>query len=287
LDLYIIQAVAGAFMFGIGGILFKWNAHNLGDDNYFFLTLYGVGALLFFIEGFDQLNQFGGFEYLTMAGIVALGSAGGNYTFSKGMRYGPAGLTSAFAKANIVIVILISALYYGESISEREILGILFFFAAMLVVNIKFGNTDKTTSGRWFLIMTSCIVLLSFRNGGLKVVNEMNISGVLVVAAAYSYCTGLFLALIIKNLNKPSTAKASKRKTMAIGAAVGVVSYGGLYFYMEALKSGPGSIVVTIFSLDMFFILLLSFLFFDERLTRNQLIGFLLSAIGLTLIGLK
>lgn len=287
MELYIIQAVTGAFMFGIGGILFKWNAHNHGDDNYFFLALYGVGAVCFFIEGYDILDQFGGIEYLIMAGVVALGSAGGNFTFSKGMRYGPAGLTSAFAKANIVIVILISALYYGESLSGREILGIVFFFAAMLTVNLKFGNHDKATDAKWFMIMITCIILLAFRNGGLKVVNEMGISGVLVVAVAYSYCAGLFIALIIKNLKKPWTAKVSKLKTMTIGAAVGLVSYGGLYFYIEALKSGPGSIVVTIFSLDMFFILLLSFLFFGERLTRNQQVGFLLSATGLILIGLK
>jgi drug/metabolite transporter (DMT)-like permease len=286
-DLYIINAVIGAFMFGIGGILFKWNAHNHGDDNYFFLTLYGVGSTLFFIEGFDTLGEFGGIEYLIMAAIVALGSAGGNCTFSIGMRYGPAGLTSAFAKANIIIVILISAVYYNERISGREILGILFFFMAMLIVNVKFGRDEKITSGRWFLIMLSCIILLAFRNGGLKVVNEIGLSGVLVVAIAYLYCTGFFMTMIIKNANKPWTAKVSKLKTLSIGAAVGTVSYGGLYFYIEALKGGPGSIVVTIFSLDMFFILLLSFLIFGERLTRKQQMGFLLSATGLIIIGLK
>ena len=274
-------------MFGIGGILFKWNAHNQGDDNYFFLALYSVGAICFFIEGYSILSQFGGLEYFIMAAIVALGSAGGNYTFSKGMRYGPAGLTSAFAKANIVIVILISSVYYGESISWREGLGILFFFAAMLCVNLKFSNKDKAANTTWFLIMLCCILLLAFRNGGLKVVNEMELSGVLVVAMAYLYCAVLFGILILKNIKKPNTAKASNIKTLGIGSTVGLVSYGGLYYYIEALKGGPGSIVVTIFSLDMFFILLLSFLFFGERLTRNQQLGFLLSATGLILIGLK
>jgi drug/metabolite transporter (DMT)-like permease len=95
------------------------------------------------------------------------------------------------------------------------------------------------------------------------------------------------MTMIIKNANKPWTAKVSKLKTLSIGAAVGTVSYGGLYFYIEALKGGPGSIVVTIFSLDMFFILLLSFLIFGERLTRKQQMGFLLSATGLIIIGLK
>ena len=79
----------------------------------------------------------------------------------------------------------------------------------------------------------------------------------------------------------------SKLKTAVIGILTGIVSYGGLYFYITAIKGGPGSVVITIFSLDMFFILLLSYLLFGERLNRNQIFGFLLSAIGLILIGLK
>ncbi|MDG1438122.1 MAG: DMT family transporter [Emcibacteraceae bacterium] len=287
MELYIIQAVLGAFMFGIGGILFKWNAHNQADDTYFFISLYVVGAVCFFLDGFDTIHQFGGTQFIIMAAIVGLGSAGGNFAFSQGMRFGPAGLTSAFAKANIVIVILISSFYYGESISLQETVGILFFFAAMLIVNLKFGSTAKLTSGAWFLIVTACIILLAFRNGGLKVVNEVGLSGVLVVALAYFLCAVFFLVLIVKNKKKQWTAKVSKIKTMAIGGATGMVSYGGLYFYIEALKQGPGSVVVTIFSLDMFFILFLSFLFFGERLTLKQQVGFLLSATGLILIGLK
>jgi len=42
---------------------------------------------------------------------------------------------------------------------------------------------------------------------------------------------------------------------------------------------------VTIFSLDMFFLLLMSYLFFGERLNFKQKIGFILSALGFILIG--
>lgn len=277
----------GAFMFGLGGTLFKLNAHKEGDDNYFFLGLYTVGAICFLIDGYEELGQFGGWAYFTMAAIVALGSAGGNYTFSKGMRLGPAGLTSAFAKANIIIVILLSSLYYGEAISLMEGLGILFFFAAMVVVNLKVGGSTKSTSGRWFFILVACIILLAFRNGGLKVVNEMALSGVLVVAIAYTYCAVYFAAAVLKGGDKNITSTLAKKNSLVFGSSCGLVSFGGLYFYVTALKSGPGGVVVTIFSLDMFFILIISYLFFGERLNRNQKIGFALSAIGLTLIGLK
>jgi len=286
-EFYVVEAMLGALLFGFGGILFKWNAHNRGDDAYFFVSLYGTGSICFFLGSLDTISQFSGAEYLIMAAIVALGSAGGNYAFSQGMRYGPAGLTSAFAKANIIIVILISSLYYGETITGMESLGIVFFLAAMVVVNLKLGGYEKSTSGVWFLIMIACIILLAFRNGGLKVVNEMDLSGILIVAVAYLYCAIISGLVVLKNYRKPWTANASKLKVLTAGALTGVISYGGLYFYISALKSGPGSVVVTIFSLDMFFILLMAFVFFGERLNRNQKVGFLLSALGLILIGLK
>ena len=284
---YILDAFLGAVMFGLGGVLFKWNAHNLGDDNYFFGGLYSVGATCFFIDGFDTLSELNDAKYFIMAAIVGLGAAGGNFALSQGMRYGPAGLTSAFAKANIIIVILLSSVYYGETITWIEGLGILFFFLAMIVVNLKVNKLNKPTNRTWVLIMMACIILLAFRNGGIKVVNELGLSGVLVAAVAYTYCAMVSIMLILKNRTKPSQSKVTKLKTAVIGILTGIVSYGGLYFYITAIKGGPGSVVITIFSLDMFFILLLSYLLFGERLNRNQIFGFLLSAIGLILIGLK
>ncbi|MEZ5757622.1 MAG: hypothetical protein R3D86_05315 [Emcibacteraceae bacterium] len=35
MEFYIIEALLGALMFGIGGLLFKWNAHNNGDEVYY------------------------------------------------------------------------------------------------------------------------------------------------------------------------------------------------------------------------------------------------------------
>ena len=39
MEFYVVEAMLGALLFGFGGILFKWNAHNRGDDAYFFVSL--------------------------------------------------------------------------------------------------------------------------------------------------------------------------------------------------------------------------------------------------------
>jgi uncharacterized membrane protein len=285
-DLYLLQAMMGALMFGIGAMFFKWNAHNLGDDNYFFAGLYSAGGVCFFIEGFDQLSTFSGIEYYISGALIALGAAGGNYFFSQGLRHGPAGLTSAFAKANIIIVILMSALYYGEALNLLETLGILSILVAMLVVNLKFGTSVRPTSKLWFMLMLCSMTLLAFRNGGLKVVNEIGLNSALVMALAYFICTVIFGLGILKNRNKTWTARNSKSKVIIIGWITGISSYVGLYFYITALKTGPASIVVTIFSLDMIFVLLMSYLIFKERLNKNQMIGFTLSAMGFILLSM-
>ena len=287
MDIYIIQALLGALMFGIGGLLFKWNAHNKGEETYFFTGLYIVGAVCFLIEGYDDLTEIQNIKYHIMAALVGLGSAGGNFAFSQGLRRGPAGLTSAFAKANIVIVIIISAFYYGEKIGTLELLGILSFLAAMLVVNLNIGKNRKQANRSWFFIMLACMILIAFRNGGLKIVNEMALTSSVVVALAYLYCAAFFIGVLLTKTHKPWPSVVSKQKVVAMGALTGTVSYGGLYFYIAALKGGPGSIVVTIFSLDMFFLLLMSYLIFGERLNFKQKLGFILSALGFILIGLN
>ncbi|MCP5382902.1 MAG: DMT family transporter [Kordiimonadaceae bacterium] len=273
-------------MFGIGGLLFKWNAHNNGDEVYYFAGLYSVGALCFLIEGFDDIGATKIWIYHIMALLVGLGSAGGNFAFSHGLRRGPAGLSAAFAKANIVIVILISALYYGEVLGPIEFLGISSFLAAMVVVNLNLGKNRRPANRTWFLIMLICMLLLAFRNGGLKVANELDLSSPVILALAYGYCALFFMLSLIRKNKNPWSGKVTKAKVMAVGGFTGTVSYAGLYFYVKALESGPGSIVVTIFSLDMFFLLLMSYLLFGERLDCKQKLGFLLSAAGFILIGI-
>jgi len=286
MELYILQAMMGALMFGIGAMMFKWNAHYHGDDNYFFSALYSVGGICFIINGYDGYTPLS-LSYYISGALIGLGSAGGNYFFVQGLRHGPAGLTSAFAKSNIVIVILISALYYGEALAVNEIIGIAAILVAMIVVNLRLGSGGKSTSTVWFILMIASMILIAFRNGGLKIVNEISLTSSLVMALAYFLCTIFFSAGMLKNKNKPWVSNASKLKVLSMGGLTGVASFTGLSYYIKALETGPASVVVTIFSLDMIFVLIMSYILFKERLNRNQMIGFILSAAGFLLISLK
>lgn len=287
MELYIFQALTGGLLFGIGAMVFKWIAHIKGDDNLFFAALYGSGAICFLVAGFDEIAKFGDITYYVSGLIIGLGVAGGNYCFARGLHHGPTGLSSAFAKANIVLVILISAFYYREPLDLAEIIGIFFFLLAMVVVNLKIGGSSKPVSKVWFILMIGSMILLAFRNGGLKIVDELGIVSALVMAFAYTLCALLFSARYIM-LPKPAR-KSEKSSThiFAVGALTGLVSFAGLYFYIAALAKGPASVVVTLFSLDLMFVLLMSYFLFGERLNFNQKIGFLFSAIGFVLLGIS
>lgn len=287
MELYVIEAILGAVMFGIGGIMFKWNAHHKGDEIWFFAGLYLVGAGCFLIDILAQLPTDDYLIYIIMAVLIGLGSAGGNYAFSIGLKHGPAGLSSSFAKSNIIIVILISSLYYGEKIGVLETIGILLILSAMLVVNLKIKGKQRSVSRLWFLLMLVCMILLSFRNGGLKIAEELELSSSAVLALAYFYCAVYFFVRMLLSKKQKWTSEVSKSRVFCMGAVTGTVSFAGLYFYASSLAKGPGSIVVTLFSLDMIFILVFSYLLFGERLNRNQKLGFFLSATGFLIIGLQ
>lgn len=287
MEIYIFQALLGAVFFAASGMLFKWNAHSQGDDAYFLFGLYLIGSICFFINGYDGLSEINQSAFIICALLIGLGSAGGNYLFSKALRLGPASLTTAFAKSNILIVIFLSAFYYKERILIPEMLGLFCFLSAMFVINFKKRADRKAADSKWFIILLFCIILLSFRNGGLKVVDELQLNSALVGWLSYLLCALFFAGLIAVKKKNMSISQSPNSTALLKGSVTGILSYAGLMAYIAALKNGPASIVVTIFSLDMIFVLLMSYFLFGERLTRNQKIGFILSAIGFLFLSIK
>lgn len=287
MEIYIFQALLGALFFAASGMLFKWNAHSQGDDVYFLFGLYLVGSICFFINGYDGLSEINQTAFIICALLIGLGSAGGNFLFSKALRLGPASLTTALAKSNILIVIFLSAFYYKERILVSEMLGVFCFLSAMLIINFKRRANRKPADSKWFIILLFCIILLSFRNGGLKVVDEIQLNSALVGWLAYLLCALFFAGLMVVKKKDTMIGRSSNSVALLKGSVTGILSYAGLMAYISALKTGPASIVVTIFSLDMIFVLLMSYFLFGERLTRNQKIGFILSAVGFLLLSVK
>lgn len=295
MDLYIYQALGAALIFALSAMCFKWSAHGDGEENHFLLGMYLTGSSLFFISSFyggsgseagvalDHFSLSAISPMMIMGGLaIGFGSAVGNYLFVKSLKLGPASLTSALAKANMLPIIAMSYFFYGEEIGLAKIIGIVFVAGALISVSMSKKADRHSTHRAWILFVLASIIFFAVRNGGLKVTNEMGFSGEIILWIAYAACAVAFLFLTVLNHKKVKF----DRRALMIGMTGGCFSFSGLYLYMTALKNGPASVVVTIFSLDMVFILIMVHYLFHERLNRIQKIGFAMSLIGFIFIGL-
>ena len=84
------------------------------------------------------------------------------------------------------------------------------------------------------------------------------------------------------NKLKPST----NIKGIIFGLLIGLVSIFGFYFFILALKAGKTSLVVVITALNPIIPILFSILFLKEALNIKQMIGILLTLLGVLFISI-
>ena len=66
---------------------------------------------------------------------------------------------------------------------------------------------------------------------------------------------------------------------------VGVLNFGGYLAFLKALSRGPLSLVASIVSMHFVVAIILSILIYRERLTAPRVVGFILTALSIALIG--
>jgi drug/metabolite transporter (DMT)-like permease len=95
-------------------------------------------------------------------------------------------------------------------------------------------------------------------------------------------------------LKKPTAAavhtvaevRAFNRTGLIWGLVSGVFSYGGFQLYAAVLQSGPANIVSPIFSTNGLVVVIGSILFYQEKLTKLQIIALLMLFAGLLFVKL-
>jgi len=232
-----------------------------------------------------------GIFVLLIAGfVIGLGSAAGNLLFMKALDHGPASLTSPLVNINILLIIVFSMIVYGERLSGTESVGVILLILAVSLIPFDPDEELKIKSVRWYVLVLTATLLFTLRNGGLKVTEEMALSGTLVLF--YGYLLGLvwFSAewwLHVWN-GAQEKAPVDNRKAMITGllwgSLAGIFSFVGMQLYAVALIDGPASIVAPLFATNSLVVALLSILFYRERLSRLQTLSLILLIAGLILV---
>ncbi|GIO11083.1 hypothetical protein J19TS2_06380 [Cohnella xylanilytica] len=320
--LWFATALGSALVFGLAGLLMKVSQMRGGARSSLLLGLYAAGACGFFAQAliartWEPLD----WRIWAWGAVVGLGSAWGNLLFMKALDYGPASLTSPLTNANIVFVVGMGALWFGEPVRAIALAGVAALLAAVVLLSLKTEGSYSISDKRWYPLVAGAMLLFVFRNGGLKVTDSLGLDSSSVLWAGYLLSWLWFGAVsrLERSRNRPD-AGATGIGTTDIGTtnigttnigttdigttesrvagvghsprsigwfwglAAGVCSYGGLQLYAIAIAQGPSYLVAPIFATNSLVVAFGSLLLYREKLTRLQAVALLLLLAGLLLV---
>jgi drug/metabolite transporter (DMT)-like permease len=267
--------LTSALLFGIAGFILKFGAVRVYSVPHILLGLYITGGLGFLIYGLFT-HQLAITPPLVIAGtIVGIGSTAGNILFMKALRVGPVSLTSPVVNLNIVLIVVMSVLVYGESPGINEKIGVAFVILCVSLLPVDPHEKISILDRKWYGMVLVAIVLFFFRNGGLKITGEMGLNNTMVLF--YGYLLGVIWCWILTLHTRKTTLVKLKpdarRKGLTFGLIAGVFSFGGMQLYAIALGDGPASIVSPVFALNSLVTAILAITFVKERLSPIQIIA--------------
>ncbi|UVI31769.1 DMT family transporter [Paenibacillus spongiae] len=303
--MWFAAAVGSALLFGLAGWWMKVSQMRGGSSSYLLLGLYISGTIGFGVHAAVErtlLPDLTDWRVWAAGLLIGAGSALGNALFMKALESGPASLTSPLTNMNIVLVIGLGTFVYNEPFTSMEMSGVLLLLAAVVLISIR-GNEQLTiTSRNWYLYVGLSVLLFAVRNGGLKVTEEMGLSGAPILLIAYALSIIWFGAAAYKERNAMRSAMRSQSSVtrnmttpdyssssaigMRLGLISGLFSYGGLQLYTIALQTGQANIAGPIFASNSLVVAVGSIVLYRERLSLLQWIAFVLMFAGLILIRL-
>lgn len=279
--MWLATAVGSALLFGLAGWWMKVSQMRGGITSVMLLGLYASGTIGFGLHSAVEQSFHELLDYrVWIAGIIiGAGSALGNALFMKALDYGPASLTSPLTNMNIVLVIALGTLVYGETLGLNEAAGIILLLLAVILISLKRQKRRITIEKQWFIYVAAAILFFTFRNGGLKITEELGLSSAPILFIGYGLS---FLWFAIRTERGAERGKAAMG--LKLGLLAGVFSYAGLQLYAIALATGPANLAAPIFATNSLVVAAGSILFYKEKLTPAQWTAFALTIAGLIII---
>ena len=280
---WFFLAVGSAIGFGISAFLMRLATMRSPEGRVYILLGLSISATVLF-SGFGLATGVLSFPpvMLLLGTVMGLGTLLGNSLWIKAVHVGPTSLTQMLANTSTVLVVLLSIIVYGETLSITEVAAVLLLIGSASLLTFDPDESISIKDRIWFVYIIGVIVLLSFRVGGLKVVDEANLNGTSALVLTYAVGIIWFGTAVARapRDSRPSDALGG----MLMAAAAGVCSFIGLQLYSFALVDGPASIVAPIFAANGVVLAILTTTVLDEKLSRLQVVALIGLIAGLVLL---
>lgn len=237
-----------------------------------------ISTIMFFLKNQALIN----WRFLILIAVIN----GFSYFLStvtniEALKKIPANVFYPVFRLNIAITVLFSIFYFNESLTTSNILGIVI----SIMVAVLIGRTRENEENEKILHIGLLLTLIAAIASSLASISSKfaanNVNQFSFIAV--SYTVNALLSLGAKS--KFKTQNRSKLlPALILGIIIGILNFMGFYAYIQALKTGPLSIVATIMSLNFIIVIILSILVYKEKLTLKRVLGIVLTIVAMLLL---
>lgn len=205
------------------------------------------------------------FAFATIAHIEAL-------------RHLPAGITFPLTRLSLVVVILVSVVYFAERFGPLQWLGMLLVIAVVTILgkDAKGSARPDGSVRAGFFFVAVCILCGAIASISSKLAaDSISKAGFM----ALSYLFGTCFSLAIEKKWGKGQANDKIKESIQIGIGMGVLNFFGFYAFLIALENGPLSSIALITGMHFVIAIILSVIYYREQISFRRSLG-----IGLTLL---
>ena len=194
------------------------------------------------------------------------------YSISKGM---PTGIAALIVTLQPILTNALSGPILNEKVTMKQWVGVLLgFIGAILVLGLDIGSKIPITG-----LVATIIALLAITSSTIwqkKISNNLPLS----VSNMYQAIGGFSFHLIVVIFFAKPYIDFSQTFVIAMSHQIFLVSFGAFTILMYLIKNNSASKTVSIFFLIPATSAFMAWLFLNENLNNTDLIGFLITTIG-------
>jgi drug/metabolite transporter (DMT)-like permease len=274
------------FLYGVQRFLYKVSAERNCNTAWTTLSFMGTVALLSAVFWFFSAETLKNPTWLlALAAINSLTFFVDTVVTIEALRYLPTTIVYPLTRLSAVFVVIFSLLYFKDSLNGYQVSGIVLAIGVILTLT-RFSEEERQKSRHFrkgFLligvaVLTGSVAAVSSKFAALYT------NSLAFIALTYS------LSMVFSlGLQKPFEKEGASRRygeALLIGLLVGLINFGAFFTLLQAMKTGPLSIIVPVVGMNFVLANILAVVIYREKLTVLKTAGILMAVLSLLLMKL-
>ena len=280
LENWYALSILALFFIGTQRFLYKVSAQrgcNTAITTYTFMGTVTCISFILLLFSNTPLNHIPFLVFISLINSISFTAA--TLTHMETLKYLPVNVAYPIIRLNVAVVVIFSVLFFRDPLSAWQIAGIFVAICAIITL-AKSPNTRETGDKnirRGFVLLSVCVLSGAVASISSKFA-AMEVDKLAFITLSYLF--GTAFAFGLRNRMVRKTTDGGNRDAVIIGISMGLLNLIGFYLFLLALDRGPLSIVVSIISLHFVIPIVLSALFYAEKLKKAHFIGICLTIVS-------